>query len=97
MSYPVYYRKCNAVIYDWIHAYMYTDVKNVRPTPIVMPLPTLPTFNPKVLSAYGFGSAVPACFCILVSALMHEYVFAVGLGFCLPFMSVLFGGVGGEL
>eukprot|EP00731_Ephydatia_muelleri_P035958 Em0184g3a len=74
-SYPVYYRKCNAVVYDWIHAYMYTDVKNV-------------------LSAYGFGSAVPACFCILVSALMHEYVFAVGLGFCLPFMSVLFGGLG---
>eukprot|EP00731_Ephydatia_muelleri_P036888 Em0346g4a len=28
VSYPVYYRKCNAVIYDWIHAYMYTDVKN---------------------------------------------------------------------
>eukprot|EP00731_Ephydatia_muelleri_P035959 Em0184g4a len=75
VSYPVYYRKCNAVIYDWIHAYMYTDVKNV-------------------LSAYGFGSAVPACFCILVSALMHEYIFAVGLGFCLPFMSVLFGGLG---
>ena len=50
----------------------------------------------QVLRAYGFGSAVPALLTIIASAVMHEYMMAIGLGFCLPMVSVLFGGAGGE-
>ena len=50
----------------------------------------------QVLSAYGFGRTVPALLTIIVSAVMHEYMMAVGLGFCLPLVSILFGVIGGE-
>ena len=44
-----------------------------------------------------FGKAKPAIFMtILISAVVHEYILAVGLGFASPILLFLFAGPGGE-
>ena len=50
----------------------------------------------QAMKAYGYGSTIPALLTILVSAVIHDYVMGVGMGFCFPLVSVLFGIIGGE-
>ncbi|KAL5496512.1 hypothetical protein EMCRGX_G012811 [Ephydatia muelleri] len=74
-SYAVFYRKWNAIVHDWIHAYIFTDIKTL-------------------LGARGLGNIVPAFLSIAASSIIHEYLLAIGLGFCMPYLSMFFGGAG---
>jgi sterol O-acyltransferase len=72
-NYQSYYRKWNLLVHDWIHAYVYLDLKKIIG---------------KKLAVFGT---------ILVSAIVHEYLLAMGTRFILPIITVLFAGMGGVL
>nr|KAJ3420373.1 Sterol O-acyltransferase 1 [Polyrhizophydium stewartii] len=79
LSFAEYYRKWNAVVYDWLYEYMYADT--------VMFLEQQ-HFKPMV------AKSLAALFVIEVSAVIHEHILACALGFFFPVLLLMFGGPG---
>lgn len=69
-----YYRTWNAVVHDWLYAYVYQDLQSLGGW--------MKSRNVTMLTVFTF------------SAIMHEYVIMLGLGFVYPVLLIMFGGFG---
>ena len=71
-TFSVFYREWNGVVHDFIHSYIYTDLRVFGRLPKLVSL----------LLSFG------------ISAVVHEYIIAVSMGFFLPILLFLFTGPG---
>ena len=79
LSFAEYYRKWNGVVYDWLYAYVYSDV-----------VLFLEKHGFKKLAARSLSSL----FVIEASAVIHEFIIACAFGFFFPVLLLMFGGPG---
>ncbi|TPX31718.1 hypothetical protein SmJEL517_g04995 [Synchytrium microbalum] len=78
-SFNEFYRKWNGVVYDFLYEYAYLDSV---------------AFLEKCKFSKSASRALAALFVIEASAVVHEYILAVGFRFFYPMLLVMFGGPG---
>lgn len=91
-SYATYYRKWNVPIHDWLHAYLFQDLK---------PVSTVAIFYVRCVHSHWTvqflkNRAIVALPAFLLSSMVHDYHIGVAMGFFTPLFLILFAGIGGK-
>ena len=89
MDYSEFYRTWNVQVYDYLVTYIYQDLRSVRFKLTI----SSRSFNFLQLVGYRTLAGLPA---IVISALLHDFLTGIGMGFFLPVFVILFAFIGGE-